>query len=123
MSHRVLVVDDSVTVRMQVGGALRKAGFRVAEAEDGQQAWHSLAEGDISLVLCDVNMPVMNGLEFLEKKADTPSMVEVPVVMLTTEGQPEIIQRARALGAKGWLFKPFKVEFVLATVRKTLGTT
>jgi two-component system chemotaxis response regulator CheY len=117
MSARVLVVDDSMMVRQQVGRALTSAGFLIAEANDGVDALEKLVLcPDTRLIVCDVNMPRMNGIEFLEQLSANKSVV--PVVMLTTEGQPDIIQRAKALGAKGWIVKPFKPEFLVAAVRK-----
>ncbi|MGD0679025.1 MAG: response regulator [Polyangiaceae bacterium] len=117
MSVTILVIDDSRMVRHQVGRALSAAGFVVVEAENGTEALEQLAANpETRLVICDVNMPQMNGLEFLERLNE--DHVAVPVVMLTTEGQPELIQRAKALGAKGWLVKPFKPETLVATAKK-----
>jgi two-component system chemotaxis response regulator CheY len=114
MATKVLVIDDSMMVRRQVGTALAAAGFAIVEACDGADALDKLASNaDIGLVVCDVNMPRMNGLEFLEKVR-----AGLPVMMLTTEGQPELIQRAKALGAKGWLVKPFKPDLLVAAARK-----
>ncbi len=113
----ILVVDDSAMVRKQVERALTAAGFVVLEACDGADALVQL-QGDttMGLVVCDVNMPRMNGIELLEKMS-AASLV-VPVVMLTTEGQAELIQRAKSLGAKGWIMKPFKAELLVATAKK-----
>jgi two-component system chemotaxis response regulator CheY len=117
MTTNVLVIDDSLMVRKQVGGALRNLGYTVREAVDGLDALEKLDEcPDTLLIVCDVNMPRMNGIEFLERLSARGSTV--PVVMLTTEGQPELIQRAKSLGAKGWLVKPFKPEFLVATAKK-----
>jgi two-component system chemotaxis response regulator CheY len=117
MTTKVLVIDDSLMVRRQVGGALRNLGYVVVEANDGVDALEKLeANGDASLIVCDVNMPRMNGLEFLERLSSSGN--KVPVIMLTTEGEPDLIQRAKALGAKGWLLKPFKAEFLEATAKK-----
>jgi two-component system chemotaxis response regulator CheY len=114
MANKVLVIDDSMMVRKQVGMALTKAGFAVVEACDGADALEKLTvNADVALAICDVNMPRMNGIEFLEGAPRS-----LAVVMLTTEGQPELIQRAKALGAKGWLVKPFKPEMLVATARK-----
>src|SRR4051812_48509278 len=114
MASKVLVIDDSMMVRKQVGAALTPAGFTVIEACDGADALEKLAaHADVGLVVCDVNMPRMNGLEFLANVR--PGL---PVMMLTTEGQPELIQRAKALGAKGWLVKPFKPDLLVAAARK-----
>jgi len=117
MSMNVLVIDDSGLVRRQVANVLKGLGYAVVEAVDGIDALAKL-EGtpDTRLIVCDVNMPNMNGIEFLEKLSTKNT--GVPVVMLTTEGQPEMIQRAKSLGAKGWIVKPFKPEFLIATAKK-----
>lgn len=117
MSVKVLVIDDSLMVRQQVGRALTSAGFSIAEATDGVEALQKLATTpDTKLIVCDVNMPRMSGIEFLERLRQDGQAV--PVVMLTTEGQPELIQRAKALGAKGWIVKPFKPELLIAAAKK-----
>jgi two-component system chemotaxis response regulator CheY len=124
MSAKVLVIDDSMMVRQQVGRALKGAGFSVIEATDGVDGLQKLtASPDTTLVVCDVNMPRMNGIEFLEslKKGDAPA--NPAVVMLTTEGQPELMQRAKALGAKGWIVKPFKPDLLVAAAKKLTGTS
>jgi len=119
MANKVLVIDDSMMVRKQVGMALGTAGFTVVEASDGVDALDKLVtHADVALVVCDVNMPRMNGLEFLENVR-----AGLPVMMLTTEGQPELIQRAKALGAKGWLVKPFKADLLVAAARKLTAAT
>lgn len=119
MSATVLVVDDSLVIRQQVGRALTSAGFAVLEASDGAEALRKLAATpEASLVVCDVNMPRMSGIEFLEVvKRDG---LVVPVVMLTTEGEPELVLRAKALGAKCWLVKPLKSELLVAAVKKLI---
>ena len=117
MSTKVLVVDDSQMVRLQVGRALTGAGFVVIEAVDGADAIEKLQENpNTSLIVCDVNMPRMNGIDFLERKNELGN--GVPVVMLTTEGQSELIKKAKALGAKGWVMKPFKPESLVAAAKK-----
>lgn len=117
MGATILVIDDSQMVRQQVSRALTGAGFAIVEACDGLDAHQKLASSPgVRLIVCDVNMPRMNGIEFLEKLSATGS--SIPVVMLTTEGQPELIQRAKALGAKGWIVKPFKPEMLVAAAKK-----
>jgi two-component system chemotaxis response regulator CheY len=117
MSTTILVIDDSAMVRQQVGRALSSSGFTVVEAADGVEGLEALSRTPATrLVICDVNMPRMNGLEFLERLIR--EMSTVPVVMLTTEGQPELIQRAKALGAKGWIVKPFKPDLLVAAAKK-----
>lgn len=119
MGKKILVVDDSATVRQQVGLALTQAGFEILEAVDGLDGAEKLTQmTDISLVICDVNMPRMNGLEMLEKVRAEQTGPMVPVVMLTTEGQPELVERAKKAGAKGWIVKPFKAELLVAAAKK-----
>ena|SRR5450432_1895007 len=117
MPSKILVIDDSMLVRKQVGSALTAAGYTVIDAGDGAEALERLKlHADVSLIVCDVNMPRMNGIEFLQHVG-----TGVPVVMLTTEGQPEIVQRAKELGAKGWILKPFKADHLLAAAKKLIS--
>ena len=109
-----MIIDDSQVVRLQVSRLLATAGYAVVEAIDGQDALDKLTSNpDVTLVFCDVNMPRLNGIEFLERVR--PGL---PVVMLTTEGQIELRQRAKELGSRGWIKKPFKPELLVETVRK-----
>ncbi len=117
MAKKILVVDDSATVRQQVRLALEQANFAVLEAVDGEDgAEKILSMDDIALVICDVNMPRMNGLEMLE--AVEAGKRGLPILMLTTEGQPALMQRAKAAGAKGWVVKPFKPALLVAAIQK-----
>lgn len=119
MTKKILIVDDSITVRQQVAAALVPAGFDVAEAADGEDALTQLLGGlAVDLVICDVNMPRLGGLEMLELLRKEATTAAIPVLMLTTEGQPEYIARARALGAKGWMVKPFKSDLLVSAVGK-----
>ena len=116
---RVLVVDDSATVRQQVGLCLQQAGFDIVEAEDGAQGLDRIRkDGTIRMVICDVNMPNMNGIEMLEAVQRDGTRSNLPVVMLTTEGQPQLMDRAKKAGAKGWIVKPFKAPLLVAAVQK-----
>jgi len=116
MSKKVLVVDDSAIVRQQVRIVLEQAGFIVTEAVDGQDAVFKVNGNQYDGVVCDVNMPRMNGVEFAEKmKADAR---QLPILMLTSEGAPDLIRRAKAAGVKGWIEKPFRADQVLAAITK-----
>jgi two-component system chemotaxis response regulator CheY len=118
----VLVVDDSLTVRQQVGLTLTSAGYQIVEACDGQEAVDALrAHAEVAMVLCDVTMPGMDGLEFLETIKGDAAGPPVPVVMLTTDGSPDLIARAKRAGAKGWIVKPFQPHLLLAAVRRIAG--
>lgn len=120
MDRKVMVVDDSRLIRQEVGRTLVRGGFSVVDACDGADALRKLREQrDVLLVICDVHMPNMNGLDLLEALRSEP--IAVPVVMLTTDGQHELIQRAKELGAKGWITKPFKPDLLLETARKLTG--
>ena len=118
MSGNVLVVDDSSTVRQQVRAALTDAGFNAIEAEDGKEGLRMLAESEIACVICDVNMPRMNGIEMVEEVHRNPDLRQPPIVMLTTEGAQDLISKAKAAGACGWIVKPFQPDLLIAAVRK-----
>jgi two-component system, chemotaxis family, chemotaxis protein CheY len=118
MGHTILLIDDSATVRIQAGRALTQAGFAILEACDGVEGLaHLVAQPDVALIVCDVNMPNMDGIEFVETLAKTTKVLP-PILMLTTEGHPQLVQRAKKGGAKGWMVKPFKPELLVAAVRK-----
>lgn len=122
MSPKVLVVDDSLVVRQLVKRALG-TDFQVVEAKDGLDALVKIASHhDIELVLCDVNMPNMDGLDFLEKLREQAPFADVPTVMLTTEVQPHLVARAKTLRARGWIVKPFELEFLLMTAKRLVKT-
>lgn len=119
MAKVVLVVDDSRAVRQQVSMALQQAGFDTIEAGDGQEGLTALTcNRNIAMVVCDVNMPNMNGLEMVEAVKGKPENQTLPIVMLTTEGQPALIKRAKEAGAAGWIVKPFNAEQLVAAARK-----
>ena len=119
MSKTIIVIDDSETIRDQVKLVLDEAGYQVIEAEDGAEGAAVIrANPGAALAICDVNMPRMSGIDMLEhlKSLGLPNIP--PVLMLTTEGRPDLIDRARSAGAKGWIVKPFKPEMLLAVARK-----
>jgi two-component system, chemotaxis family, chemotaxis protein CheY len=122
MAAKVLVVDDSRTIRQQVESTLSQAGYAVIEAEDGRQGLDVLsAQRDIRMVICDVNMPHMDGLTMLATLKADAGNADLPVLMLTSEGQASLIQQAKRSGAKGWIVKPFKPDHLVAIVRKIVG--
>jgi two-component system chemotaxis response regulator CheY len=122
VGKKILVVDDSPTVRQQVTMALKQAGFEVAEATDGADGLSKVsADSDIAMVILDVNMPRMNGLEMLEAVKAGGKNAGLHVIMLTSEGQQSLIERAKKAGAKGWIVKPFKAELLVAAVKKLLA--
>jgi two-component system chemotaxis response regulator CheY len=122
MSATVMIVDDSQMVRKKVAQTLIAAGFAVIEAQDGADALAQLSNGSPgpALIVLDVNMPNMGGIEFLQSLRGRGQLAIPPVVMLTTEGEPRLMQEAKALGAKGWIVKPFRPEMLVAAVRKLM---
>lgn len=117
MNKKILVIDDSTTVRREVVNAL--SGFEVLEAVDGLEGAELIeSRADISLAICDINMPKMNGIEMLERVRGKQANENLKIIMLTTEGQPGMIKKAKQLGAKGWVVKPFKPEQLCAAAKK-----
>jgi two-component system, chemotaxis family, chemotaxis protein CheY len=121
--NKVLVIDDSISVRQQVRAVLTQAaGYLLIEACDGIDGLAKLeATPDVGLIIADINMPRMNGLEMLEKLNGDTRNRAVPVLMLTSEGDPGLIVRAKRAGVKAWVVKPFKPAMLLAAVRKVIG--
>jgi two-component system, chemotaxis family, chemotaxis protein CheY len=116
---KILIVDDSQTVRQQVSLALVQAGFDVLEAPDGEAGVKAVvANADIAAIVCDVNMPRLNGIDMLTQLKGLPRAGQLPVLMLTTEGQPALIRKAKEAGAKGWMVKPFNATQLVAAVQK-----
>ncbi|MBW2185691.1 MAG: response regulator [Deltaproteobacteria bacterium] len=110
MGKRVLVIDDSSTMRKIVSRSLRQAGLdfdEILEAGDGQEALNLLENENVDLILSDINMPNMDGIEFLRQKREIDGIKNIPVVMITTEGGADIIGEAKELGAAGSIKKPF----------------
>lgn len=117
MGRPILVVDDSATVRQQIRTTLLGAGFDVFEAVDGQDGLDKIDSVKPALVLCDVNMPRLTGLEMLTRMG-TAQLATLPVIMLTTEGQPTLIRKARDAGARGWIVKPFHPDQLVKAVQR-----
>ncbi|MFD2112917.1 response regulator [Thiorhodococcus fuscus] len=118
MAKTILMVDDSASLRSVVAIALRGAGYDVIEASDGRDALAKLAGQKVHLIISDVNMPNMDGITLVQELKKQPSYRFTPIMMLTTETQPEKKEAARAAGAKAWLVKPFQPPTLLEAVSK-----
>jgi len=118
MAKRILLVDDSASVRTVAGIALRGAGYEVVEACNGQEGLARLDGGKIHLIISDVNMPVLDGIEFLKGVKSHPDYRFTPVIMLTTEAGDDMKQKGKAAGAKAWIVKPFQPQVMLDAVSK-----
>ena len=116
MGKTVLIVDDSSTMRKIVNRSLRQAGLEfdtVLEAGDGQEAMNILANEKPDIILSDINMPNMDGIEFLKNKANDAAIKDIPVVMVTTEGgSQDMVDQSLSLGASGCVKKPFTPDQV-----------
>jgi len=121
MARCILIVDDSETVRQVLKLALGNAGYQVVEAEDGFDALAKLSGAQIDMLITDLNMPNMDGLELIKKVREEGKHRFTPIVMLTTESSEEKKKAGREAGASGWIVKPFKPEQLLKVVKMVLG--
>ena len=121
MNKLIMTVDDSASVRQMVGFTLKSAGYEVVEAVDGRDAISKLQGAKVNLVITDLNMPNMDGIELTAAIRRDACHKFVPVVLLTTESQEAKKQAGRAAGATGWIVKPFKPEQLLGVVKKVAG--
>ena len=120
MAKTILVVDDSASLRQVVSIALKGGGYDVIEACDGKDALSKLSGRKVNLIISDVNMPVMNGIEVLKAVKQHPTSKFTPVVMLTTEAGDDLKAQGKAAGAKAWIVKPFQPQTLLDAVSKLI---
>lgn len=118
MAKTILLVDDSASIRHVVGIALRGNGYEVLEASDGQEALRRLEGQKVHLIISDVNMPGMNGLDFLREVKKSSAHKFTPFILLTTEVREDKKVEAQMAGAKAWVTKPFQPAQMLEVVRK-----
>ncbi|HAO93004.1 MAG: two-component system response regulator [Deltaproteobacteria bacterium GWC2_56_8] len=121
MAKTIMVIDDSASIRQVMNLTLKKAGYDVIEACDGQDAISKLQGQKINLMICDVNMPNMDGISFLKNVKTSASYRFTPVIMLTTESQEGKKQEGKTAGAKAWVVKPFKPEQMLEAISKLIA--
>ncbi|TXY31053.1 response regulator [Vibrio mimicus] len=117
---RVLAVDDSISIRQMVSHTLQDAGYEVETATDGRDALTKAQKSRFDVIISDVNMPVMSGFEFVKAVRMQSQYKFTPILMLTTETSPEKKQEGKAVGATGWLVKPFNPETLLKTLQRVL---
>ncbi len=120
MKRMILTVDDSPSVRKMVEFTLKAKGYGMEGAENGVEAYECLQEEEFDAIILDINMPLMNGLEFLEKIKQEPRFASIPVIMLTTEGQEGDKNKSLSLGATVYIVKPFKPTQLLSLVADVL---
>jgi two-component system chemotaxis response regulator CheY len=118
LAKTILVVDDSSSLRLIVKSALTGVGYEVIEAADGKAALALLDGRSISMAVCDVNMPVLNGIDFVKAVKLLPAYKFMPIMMLTTEGQEAAREQGKAAGARAWMVKPFAPSQLVKAVDK-----
>ncbi|UZP68431.1 response regulator [Desulfovibrio mangrovi] len=122
MSKHILIVDDSKTVRNLVAFIMKKEGFKVTTAEDGLDGLEKLYSADrVDLIISDVNMPRMDGFTFIKTVREQDAYRDLPIVMLSTEGQDKDIQMGMSLGANLYMVKPAQPEKMVKNVKMLLG--
>jgi len=121
MTKTILTIDDSASIRQMVAMTLTAAGHNVVEASDGSQGYDKAISETIHAVITDLNMPVMNGIEFIRKFRQHPSSKGIPIILLTTESDEALKREAKEAGATGWIVKPFKQDQLLSVIKKVTG--
>ncbi|PWV60219.1 response regulator [Plasticicumulans acidivorans] len=118
MAKSILIIDDSASMRQVVAMTLNNAGYDTVEACDGEDALGKLDGRKFHLMICDVNMPRLDGLGFVRAVKDNPQYKFTPIVMLTTEAGDDKKAQGQAVGARAWVVKPFQPPQLLAAVAK-----
>jgi two-component system, chemotaxis family, chemotaxis protein CheY len=122
MAKTILTVDDSASMRQMVKLTLSGAGYQVVEAGDGADGLAKAQGTAVDMVVTDLNMPVMNGLQLIRELRKLPTYKGIPILFLTTESDASMKQEAKAAGATGWITKPFQQEQLVTVVKKVLGS-
>lgn len=120
MSKKILAVDDSASIRQMVSFTLKQAGYDVVEAEDGKVGLAKAASEAPNLIITDLNMPNMNGLEMIREVRKNPSHKFTPILMLTTESDEAKKAEGKQAGATGWIVKPFNPEQLLKVIQRVM---
>ena len=120
MKKKILTVDDSPSVRQVVSFTLREAGYDVVEASNGQDALNKVKVNSVDMVVTDLNMPVMDGIELIRNLRLDARHRFIPIIMLTTESQESKKLEGKKAGATGWIVKPFKPDQLIGVTSKVL---
>ena len=116
----IMVVDDSASVRQIASLTLTRGGYSVVEAVEGNDGLKKLAANPVKLIICDVNMPGMDGLTFARQVKTQPQYKFMPIIMLTTESGDDMKASGKAAGVKAWIVKPFQPQLMLDAVAKLI---
>jgi two-component system, chemotaxis family, chemotaxis protein CheY len=121
MGQQILIVDDSGSIRQSMKYVVEQAGYSVVEAANGKEAL-AVITPQTKLVVTDINMPEMDGIEFIKRvRSGTAPLKTIPIIILTTESQPEMKQKGKDAGATAWIVKPFPPEDIIAAIKKLIG--
>ena len=120
-SRKILAVDDSVSIRKSISFILGQENFEVEEAENGADGLAKATADKFGLIITDINMPIMDGIQFIKELRNTTEHKFTPIIVLTTENQESKMQEGKAAGATGWIVKPFSSEKLIAVVKKIIG--
>jgi two-component system chemotaxis response regulator CheY len=120
-AKKILAVDDSVSIRKSISFILGQEGYEVVEAIDGNDALAKARADKFDLVITDINMPGMDGIELIKNLRQEAGYKFTPLIALTTENQMSKMEEGKAAGATGWIVKPFVAEKLLAVVKKVTG--
>ena len=121
MAKLIMTADDSASVRQMVSFTLKQHGYDVVEAVDGKDALQKLQGQKVDMLITDLNMPNLDGIDLIKGARALPACRFIPIVMLTTESQDSKKQEGKAAGATGWIVKPFQPDQLIAVVKKVLG--
>lgn len=117
-SMRIMVVDDAKSIRELISLVLRKEGFDVTESWNGKDALNKLNEMDVDMLITDLYMPEMNGMQLVERLRSSSQLKSMPVIMVSSENHESIINKAKQIGVNEWLVKPFIISELMGFVRK-----
>jgi len=120
MSKQILVVDDSATMRQQLRMVLEGEGFKVSEADDGDKGAELAKNNPVDLIIADVNMPRVDGLQMIAKIRECPEHQKTPIFVLTTEATPAMKARGKQVGATAWVVKPFSSNTLIKAISRVL---
>lgn len=116
-----MIVDDAVSIRGLASMTLENSGYQVIEAYDGKDALEKISHRKVNMVITDINMPNMNGIELIKTMKADPRHKFIPIVILTKETEAETKRQGKMAGAKAWITKPFKPKTILGVVQKVIG--
>ena len=120
-SRKILAVDDSVSIRKSISFILGQENFEVVEAENGADGLSKANADKFGLIITDINMPIMDGIQFIKELRNTAEHKFTPIIVLTTENQESKMQEGKAAGATGWIVKPFSSEKLIDDMKKIIG--